>query len=73
MCLHVCKSAFTFNILDSKLKVLDHIVLTDYSKMELAVQVLNRTISTCVFESGDPQVVGTAIFCQMISDLFLLY
>ena len=45
-------------------------MLTGYSKMELAVQVLNRTISTCVFESGDQQVVGTAIFCQMINDFF---
>ena len=70
MCLHVCKSTFNFNISDSKRKVLDHIVLTGYSKMNLAVQVLSRTVSTCVFESGDPEVVGTAIFCRMINDFF---
>ena len=45
-------------------------MLTGYSKMKLAVQVLSRTVSTCVFESGDPEVVGTAIFCQMINDSF---
>ena len=50
--------------------MLDHIVLTGYSKMKFAVQVLSRTVSTCVFESGDPEVVGTAIFCQMINAFF---
>ena len=64
MSLHVCKSAFTFmsfNILDSKRKV-----LTGYSKMKLAVQGLSMTVSTCVFESGDPEVVGTA--CYILPD-----
>ena len=51
---------------------LDHIVLTGYSKMKvkLAVQVLSRTVSTCLVESGNPEVVGTAVFCQMINDFF---
>ena len=51
---------------------LDHILLTGYSKMKvkLAVQVLSRTVSTCLVESDDPSVVGTAIFCQMINDFF---
>ena len=31
---------------------------------------LSRTVSTCVFESDDPEVVGTAIFCQMINAFF---
>ena len=62
MCLHVCKSAFNFNILDSKRKVFDHIVLTGCAKMKLAIQVLSRTVCR--------KVVGTAIFCQMINDFF---
>ena len=66
MCLHVCKSAFPFNILDSKRKVLDHIVLFGYSKMELAVQVLSRT------ENGDPEVAGTDIIWQMINDFLIV-
>ena len=51
---------------------LDHIVLTGYSKMKvkLAVQVLSRTVSTCLVESENPEVVGTAVFCQMINDFF---
>ena len=51
---------------------LDHILLTGYSKMKvkLAVQVLSRTVSTCLVESDDPSVIGTAIFCQMINDFF---
>ena len=51
---------------------LDHIVLTGYSKMKvkLAVQVLSRTVSTCLVENGDPEVVGTATFCRMINDFF---
>ena len=50
----------------------DHIVLTSYSKMKvkLAVQVLSRTVSTCLLESGDPSVVGTSMFCQMVNDFF---
>ena len=51
---------------------LDHILLSSFSKMKvrLAVQVLSRTVSTCLVESGDPSVVGTAMFCRMINDFF---
>ena len=51
---------------------LDHVVLTSFSKMKvkLAVQVLSRTISTCLLECNDPSVVGTAMFCQMVNDFF---
>ena len=51
---------------------LDYILLTGYSKMKvkLAVQVLSRTVSTCLVGGDDPSVVGTAIFCQMINDFF---
>ena len=46
---------------------LDHILLTCYSKMKvkLAVKVLSRTVSTCLLESDDPSVVGTAMFCRV--------
>ncbi len=51
---------------------LDHVVLTSFSKMKvrLAVQVLSRTVSTCLLECDDPSVVGTAMYCQMINDFF---
>jgi hypothetical protein len=51
---------------------LDHVLLTSYSKMKvkLAVQVLSRTVSTCLLEIDDPSVVGTAMFCQMVNDFF---
>ena len=51
---------------------LDHVLLTSYSKMKvkLAIQVLSRTVSTCLLECDDPSVVGTAMFCQMINDFF---
>ena len=51
---------------------LDHIMLSSFSKMKvrLAIQVLSRTVSTCLIESGDPSVVGTAMFCQMANDFF---
>ncbi len=51
---------------------LDHVVLTSFSKMKVrfAVQVLSRTVSTCLLECADPSVVGTAMFCQMINDFF---
>ena len=51
---------------------LDHVMLSSFSKMKvkLAVQVLSRTVSTCLVESGDPGVVGTAMFCQMVTDFF---
>ncbi|CAB4008060.1 Hypothetical predicted protein [Paramuricea clavata] len=39
-------------------------------KVKLAVQVLSRTVSTCLLESDDPSVAGTAMFCQMVNDLF---
>jgi hypothetical protein len=32
--------------------------------------VLSRTVSTCLLESYDPSVVGTALFCQMVNDFF---
>ena len=38
--------------------------------MRLAVQVLSRTVSTCLIENGDPSVLGTAMFCQMVNDFF---
>ena len=51
---------------------LDHVMLSSFSKMKvkLAVQVLSRTVFTCLVESGDPGVVGTAMFCQMVTDFF---
>ena len=51
---------------------LDHVVLTSFSKMKvkLAVQVLSKTVSTCLLECNDPSVVGTAMFCQMVNDFF---
>ena len=51
---------------------LDHVMLSSFSKMKvkLAVQVLSRTVSTCLMESGDPEVAGTAMFCQMVNDFF---
>ena len=51
---------------------LDHILLSSFSKLKvrLAVQVLSWTVSTCLVESGDPSVVGTAMFCRMINDFF---
>ena len=51
---------------------LDHVLLTSYSKMKvkLAIQVLSRTVSTCLLECDDPSVVGTAMFCQMINHFF---
>ena len=50
----------------------DHILLSSFSKMKvrLAVQVLSRTVSTCLIENGDPSVLGTAMFCQMVNDFF---
>ena len=51
---------------------LDHVMLSSFSKMKvkLAVQVLSRTVSTRLMESGDPEVAGTAMFCQMVNDFF---
>ena len=51
---------------------LDHILLSSFSKMKvrLAVQVLSRTVSTCLVENGDPSVLGTAMFCEMVNDFF---
>ncbi|CAB4016684.1 Hypothetical predicted protein [Paramuricea clavata] len=51
---------------------LDHVLLSSFSKMKvrLAVQVLSQTVSTCLIESGDPSVVGMAMFCQMVNDFF---
>ena len=48
---------------------MDHIVLTPYSKMKvkLATQILSRTVATSLEESGDEEVLGTALFCSMIS------
>ena len=53
---------------------LDHVMLSSFSKMKvkLAVQVLSRTVSRCLVESGDPGVVGTAMFCQMVNDFFIV-
>ena len=50
----------------------DHILLSSFSKMKvrLAVQVLSRTVSTCLIENGDPSVLGTAMFSQMVNDFF---
>ena len=39
-------------------------------KVKLAVQVLGRTVSTCLLETNDPSVVGTAMFCHMVNDFF---
>ena len=39
-------------------------------KGKLAVQVLSRTVSTCLLECYDPSVVGTVMFCQMVNDFF---
>lgn len=51
---------------------LDYVVSTIFSKMKvkLAVHVPSKTVPTCVIESGDLSVLGTAMFCQMINDLF---
>ena len=51
---------------------LDHILLSSFSKMKVsfAVQVLSRTVSTCLIENGDLSVLGTAMFCQMVNDFF---
>jgi hypothetical protein len=53
---------------------LDHVVLTSFSKMKvkLAVQVLSKTVSTCLLECNDPSVVGTAMFCQMVNDFSIV-
>ena len=50
----------------------DHILLSSFSKMKvrLEVQVLSQTVSTCLIENGDPSVLGTAMFCQMVNDFF---
>ena len=49
---------------------LDHVVLTSFSKMKLAIQVLSRTVSACLLECNDISVVGTAMFCQMVNGFF---
>ena len=48
---------------------LDHIVLTPYSKMKvnLATQVLSRSVAIALEESCDKEVLGTAQFCRTIS------
>ena len=51
---------------------LDHIVLTSYSKMKvnLAVQVLSKSTSLALRESGKQDVTGTAKFCEMMNGFF---
>ena len=51
---------------------LDHIVLTSYSKMKvnLAVQVLSKSVSLALRESGKQDVAGTAEFCEMMNGFF---
>jgi hypothetical protein len=39
-------------------------------KVKLAVQVLSKTVSTCLLECSDPSVVGTAMLWQMVNDFF---
>lgn len=51
---------------------LDHIMLTSYSKMKvkLATQVLSKSVAIALEESGNEEVLGTAMFCQMMNDFF---
>ena len=51
---------------------LDYVVLASFSKMKvkLAIQALNRTVSTCLLECNYPIIVGTAIFCLIVNDFF---
>ena len=51
---------------------LDHVILTPYSKMKvkLAVQVLSKSVAIALQESDREEVLGTAIFCQMMNSFF---
>ena len=51
---------------------LDHINLTSYSKMKvkLAVQVLSNSVAVTLRESGNEEVLGTAMFCEMMNGYF---
>ncbi len=51
---------------------LDHIALASYSKMKvkLATQVLSRSVAIALRESDNEEVLGTAMFCQMLNDFF---
>lgn len=51
---------------------LDHIILTPYSKMKvkLAVQVLSKSVAITLRESGSKEVLGTAMFCEMMNSFF---
>jgi hypothetical protein len=51
---------------------LDHVILTPYSKMKvkLAVQVLSKSVAIVLQESDIEEVLGTALFCQMMNYFF---
>ena len=51
---------------------LDHITLASYSKMKvkLAVQVLSNSVAIALRESGKEEVLGTAMFCEMMNRFF---
>ena len=51
---------------------LDHVILTPYSKMKvkLAVQVLSKSVAIALQESDREEVLGTAMFCQMMNSFF---
>ena len=50
----------------------DHINLSSYSKMTVrfAVQVLSETVANVLKKSNDPEVLGTAQFCEMADKFF---
>ena len=51
---------------------LDHISLTPYSKMKvnLAVQVLSKSVAIALRETGQEDVKATAEFCEMMNGFF---